>query len=514
MSGSWPRLFHLTCVAVLLAAGLGVAPAISARTESPPTASVPPPTEALAPTEAYIPETGHYLRDPFRAYWVAGGGAARYGYPISEAFPATGQDGITRTVQLFDRARFELHRIDGAEVVLLGLLGLEELAGVTYPRAVPADAAPGVDYFAATGHLLGYGFRDFWYGNDGVQLLGLPLSDEFVVGNRTVQYFERGRLEYDPLAPPASAVSMAPLGADLVARIGWTPPSRIDVAIDEPAPAQGSTFSANLRVDGATAISAQFDDRPVPLFGAGGAYVARVGLPPWITTGAHRLTVVVDDARGFRRLVTRRIDVQPTAFPRERLSVPPDQSALLDPAVLEAELGILSPLYALETPSRYWTGPFILPVQGPITTAFGELRAYNDGPFDSFHGGLDIGAPAGTPVLAAAAGRVVFAGTLAIRGDTVVIDHGQGVLSLYFHQSSLAVSTGLLVAAGATIGYVGSTGLSTGPHLHWEVRVGGEPVSPWQWVTGVANAPDGPETELARTVGRTRPYLQRTLVAQ
>ena len=112
------------------------------------------------------------------------------------------------------------------------------------------------------------------------------------------------------------------------------------------------------------------------------------------------------------------------------------------------------------------------------------MRAYNDGPFASWHNGLDIGAPEGAPIVAPAAGRVVYTGRLAIRGEFTAIDHGLGVLTCYFHQSAILVAPGQLVEAGDLIGRVGTTGLSTGPHLHWEVRVLGAPVSPLQWVEG------------------------------
>lgn len=474
-------------IAIVVLVRLADAPVLAARQEAPPTASLPPPTEPLSESDAYIPETGHYVRGLFLSYWRAGGAAARYGYPLSESYSLTGEDGITRLVQLFDRARFELHHTSAGETVLLGLLGAEALAGVTYPRAAPPPPSKDVDYFDATGHILAYGFRDFWYRNDGIRLLGLPLSDEHVAGDRTVQYFERGRLEYDRAAPPERAVTMAPLGVELVTRHGWTLPVRLDLHLNDPAPAQGATVVVSLHAAPGSTVSATFNDRPIPFFAVASGFRAFIGIPPWLHPGSRELVVAVTDANGGTRVLTRAVTVGPTAFPRERIVIPPDQNALLDPAVLEREQARLAPIYALATPRRFWDGAFTLPAPGPITTAYGEMRAYNDGPFASWHGGVDIGAPAGTPVRSAAPGRVVYAGTLDIRGNAVVIDHGYGVLTLYFHQASLTVREGDFVAAGDTIGFVGSTGLSTGPHLHWEVRVGGEPVSPWPWLTGIVS---------------------------
>ena len=114
---------------------------------------------------------------------------------------------------------------------------------------------------------------------------------------------------------------------------------------------------------------------------------------------------------------------------------------------------------------------FIWPVNGPVTSGFG-MR------WGRMHEGIDIGVGYGTPIDAAAAGRVVYAGSMSGYGDLVAIDHGGGISTAYGHQSSIAVSVGQVVAQGQTIGYVGCTGHCLGPHLHFEVRIDGTPVDP------------------------------------
>jgi murein DD-endopeptidase MepM/ murein hydrolase activator NlpD len=123
-------------------------------------------------------------------------------------------------------------------------------------------------------------------------------------------------------------------------------------------------------------------------------------------------------------------------------------------------------------------GTFIRPVPGPITSGFG----YRTDPVTGgtgFHGGIDFGAPCGTPIKAAGTGNVVSAGfNSGGYGNMTLINHGGGLATLYGHQSSIIVSAGQSVTQGQVIGYVGSTGKSTGCHLHFEVRVNGTPVDP------------------------------------
>jgi murein DD-endopeptidase MepM/ murein hydrolase activator NlpD len=114
---------------------------------------------------------------------------------------------------------------------------------------------------------------------------------------------------------------------------------------------------------------------------------------------------------------------------------------------------------------------FIWPASGVVTSGFGWR-------WGRMHEGLDIAASYGAPISAASSGTVIYAGWMGGYGNLVVIDHGGGLATAYGHQSSIAVSSGSQVSQGQTIGYVGSTGHSTGPHLHFEVRVNGSAVDP------------------------------------
>jgi murein DD-endopeptidase MepM/ murein hydrolase activator NlpD len=137
--------------------------------------------------------------------------------------------------------------------------------------------------------------------------------------------------------------------------------------------------------------------------------------------------------------------------------------------------------YNQVTPEKLWTGRFSWPLTGPITTQFGSRRDYVGGGSE-IHDGIDIGVPQGTPIRAPQRGRVVLAEFQKVRGGIVIIDHGLGVHSAYFHQSVILVKVGDVLEQGDLIGRVGTTGLSTGAHLHWEMRIGSVGVDPQEWV--------------------------------
>ena len=135
---------------------------------------------------------------------------------------------------------------------------------------------------------------------------------------------------------------------------------------------------------------------------------------------------------------------------------------------------------------KLWDGPFIQPVDGTITSSFGLYRFINGSTTASRHQGIDIAVAEGTPVPASNRGQVVFADFVIMTGNTVVIEHGAGLKTIYMHLSELDCEAGDMVEKGDIIGLVGSTGYSTGPHLHFEVRIGGASVSPWPLIEGTS----------------------------
>ncbi len=141
---------------------------------------------------------------------------------------------------------------------------------------------------------------------------------------------------------------------------------------------------------------------------------------------------------------------------------------------------------------RYWREPLEPPIPGCITSPFGVMRLHNGKPTGEYHAGLDQRGPLGSPIHAVTAGVVKIVGEFALRGGTVAIDHGQGLQSIYLHMSKFEAQQGQQVKAGDVVGYVGSTGRSTGPHLHWTLYANGEAINPLQWVHLTACASSHP----------------------
>ena len=163
-------------------------------------------------------------------------------------------------------------------------------------------------------------------------------------------------------------------------------------------------------------------------------------------------------------------------------SVPSVAAALTNEAIVEFREKV-TPLLPLISEERYWDGVFIMPVdlgeEGFISTQFGEIRITNGDPNTRrSHLGMDLAVSTGEPVHAGGAGKVLLAEFLLNTGNTVIIDHGGGLKGFYYHMNSVEVAAGDFVEKGELIGTVGSTGYSTGPHLHYEMRIGDQPVSP------------------------------------
>jgi murein DD-endopeptidase MepM/ murein hydrolase activator NlpD len=202
------------------------------------------------------------------------------------------------------------------------------------------------------------------------------------------------------------------------------------------------------------------------------------------TTPLDRAGTLQIRVTGGSKTQTVNVKLRHRQFPTQSIWLPPGKGS----DGTDYEFDRVDAFKRLVTPQKFWQGAFLRPNQGPITSGYGIRRYYN-GEFakDYYHRGVDYAGAIGSPVVAAAAGRVALVGTVAqgfqLHGNTVGIDHGQGVTSIYLHLSRITVKEGQFVQAGQVIGSVGATGAVTGPHLHWGLYVNGLSVDPVPWRT-------------------------------
>lgn len=199
-----------------------------------------------------------------------------------------------------------------------------------------------------------------------------------------------------------------------------------------------------------------------------------VGMHERLEADSYTLEVSLDDER-IRRLVLR----EAKDYPQQRLTVANEYNELSPETQTRYEGELAATQEALETISepRRWTIPLSRPVPGEKTSDFGLRRFFNEVPKNP-HSGVDLRAAAGDTVSACADGVVILAGDHYFAGNSVYLDHGEGVVSLYFHLSEILVEEGRLLRRGETIGRAGSTGRVTGPHLHWGLSLQGQLVDP------------------------------------
>lgn len=220
--------------------------------------------------------------------------------------------------------------------------------------------------------------------------------------------------------------------------------------------------------------------QPLTFFPRAGGHAALVAVDVETTAGAHPWSVTFRADGAEPRTAHGSVTVLGREFSVQRLTLPPAMVDL-DPETERRavdESGRLRTLYRTISPERLWRGRFSRPIGGTeLGTGFGARRIINGKPRMP-HSGIDYAAPRGTPVLAANAGRVALVAEFFFPGRLVVLDHGLALYTLYFHLDTVGVEEGVLVERSQPIGTVGTTGRSTGPHLHFGAQVGSARIDP------------------------------------
>jgi murein DD-endopeptidase MepM/ murein hydrolase activator NlpD len=238
---------------------------------------------------------------------------------------------------------------------------------------------------------------------------------------------------------------------------------------------QGGILGVNVKAPGLVEVTGRVSDQKIPFFNtADGRYLGLVGIDMEQKSGRVPLVIQGRELSGAIHQSVVDLRIKRTRFPEERFSVPPGFDQLDDTTLqrIRVESERLNRLWTSATPERLWEGPFILPVagDGAVSSPFGLRRIIN-GLARSPHSGVDLKARLGTDVLAANHGKVVVRDEFFFGGKTVVLDHGAGLYTMYFHLDDFQVADGMGVRKGEVIGKVGMTGRVTGPHLHWGVRL-------------------------------------------
>lgn len=248
------------------------------------------------------------------------------------------------------------------------------------------------------------------------------------------------------------------------------------VARPQAAPVPGGVALVDLGPASAPRPDTRFAGQPVLVRTRDGRWQAVVGLALDLEPGRHLLQVTPSSGKP----ATRPIDVLAKQYAEQRLTIKDKRK--VEPNAEDLER-IAAERVRINAALAEWSEvpnpdlEFVTPLAGPRSSSFGLRRFFNGQPRRP-HGGMDIAMPTGTPVVAVADGRVTEAGDFFFNGNTVFVDHGQGLMTLYMHLDRIDVAPGDVVVKGQRVGTVGATGRVTGPHLHLSVRLNGAYVDP------------------------------------
>ncbi len=295
------------------------------------------------------------------------------------------------------------------------------------------------------------------------QLLGInrhETSSSMVSGQMLYQPGQNTNVQFSAISPVITSISILPLPF-----------------------IQGKTSVLRVETNQPAKLTARLFDQDYILFEeTPGVYLSLIGTPTLLDPGLVSFNLNGSLTEGSTFSYSQMILLDPGYYGQDPpLDVDP---ATLDPELMKSEEEFVTSRTSTASSKRLWEGTFAYPIDEPcIRSWFGNRRSYNNGVYTSFHAGLDFGVCAqNLNTYAAAPGKVVFAGPLSVRGNSVIINHGWGVYTGYWHLNQTAVAEGDTVDTRQVIGEVGATGRVTGPHLHFEVRVNGFAVDPLDWL--------------------------------
>ena len=282
-----------------------------------------------------------------------------------------------------------------------------------------------------------------------------------------------------PTLTPSATATASPLPTATVT--ATTQPLSVTVSLDQLEVTQGRTLVVRASTNRPSTVEGEFEERPIRFLSRDGRdHVAYLGVSATAKVMLQPLRLTARSKDGQQVTLASALRVSDGGYGSETLRFTTEIAKLLDPEITRPELLRLAPVYATFTSDVLWRGAFDWPIEGPVTSRYGTRRQYGDR-LRSYHTGMDIDGETGDAIRSPARGVVRLAEELKVRGGAIVVDHGAGVVSGCYHLSRIDVVAGQEVARGEVLGAMGSTGLVTGSHLHWELRVGGVAVSPLEW---------------------------------
>ncbi|KAF0132952.1 MAG: peptidase M23/M37 family [Candidatus Saganbacteria bacterium] len=251
---------------------------------------------------------------------------------------------------------------------------------------------------------------------------------------------------------------------------------------------QGRSFIVFLRTAESDSkvkeVFVSFNGKKIPFFSYEGGLRAIIGTMPEEKPGDYPLEIELIKDNGEKEVFEQSIDVAYRNYPKVSFWLKPAKKKLLTADVIAEEWAKIEEKILKLSEDKLWDGFFIKPVPGITTMPFG-MREFINNKVAGRHRGWDFRAKVGTPVKSAQNGVVRVAEFFKSFGGTVVVDHGQGINTLYFHLSKINAEPGQKLSKGEIIGLSGNTGISSGPHLHWGMSVHNIRVDPMQWVNTI-----------------------------
>jgi murein DD-endopeptidase MepM/ murein hydrolase activator NlpD len=278
--------------------------------------------------------------------------------------------------------------------------------------------------------------------------------------------------------PVSFALGAIALLSVLITPVLSAPVAPLTVQVQPSSPQLGDTLSVVIQGASSANPTIAFNQKTYTAFPMGAdRYRALLPTTPQSIAGRQSIQVTVDGT-----VKDLAVQLRDRTFPTQSIWL----SNGGGPEGTDHEFDRVDAFKALVTPDKLWNSAFQRPATGEVTTVYGVRRYYN-GEFaeDYYHRGVDYAGDVGAAIIAPAAGKVVLVGRVAdgfeLHGNTIGVDHGQGVASIFIHLSRIDVKEGDIVKAGQTLGGIGSTGAATGPHLHWGLYVNGLSIDPVPW---------------------------------